>query len=168
MGVSVGAAGDVNADGYDDLIVGATDGNGASTEVGEAHVFSGKDGSLLYTFLAQEGGTSFGSSVSGAGDMDADGYADLVVGARYDDTAAIFAGAVYVYSGRTGNLLHAFYGDAEGDRMGTEVSGAVGSQTASRGFEFRRAHRVLHFTLAPWTAGTRRHGDTRGRWLGDS
>jgi hypothetical protein len=122
MGVSVSRAGDVDADGFEDVIVGATDGNGASAEIGEAHVFSGRDGSWIYTFRADEGGTSFGGSVSGAGDVDSDGYADLVVGARYDDTAAIFAGAVYVYSGRNGNLLHAFYGDEEGDRLGNEVA----------------------------------------------
>src|SRR5262245_20488438 len=120
LGTSVRGAGDVNQDGYDDVIIGATDGNGASTEAGEAHVFSGRDGSLLYTFQAQEPGTAFGAAVGGAGDVNADGYADLVVGARYDDTSAIFAGAVYLFSGRDGKLLHAFFGDSEGDRLGND------------------------------------------------
>jgi FG-GAP repeat protein len=124
FGVSVACAGDVNADGRPDLIIGATDSNGSSSMIGEAHVYSGLDGALLYTFEAQVGGTAFGDSVDGAGDVNNDGYDDLVVGARYDDTTAIFAGAVRIYSGKTGALLRSFYGDDEGDRLGASVSGA--------------------------------------------
>jgi hypothetical protein len=124
LGVAVAGAGDVDADGFGDLIVGATDGTGNSSQIGEAHAYSGRDGSLIHTFQAKQPGTAFGAAVAGAGGVDQDGFADVVIGAHYDDTSAIFAGAVYVYSGRTGSLLHAFYGDSEGDRMGGSVGGA--------------------------------------------
>src|SRR5688572_2256804 len=124
FGVSVAGAGDVNADGRPDLIVGATDGNGAGSQIGEAHVFSGLNGALLYSFAAQEGGTAFGETVDGAGDVNRDGFADLVIGSKYDDSAAIFAGAVRIYSGKTGALLRTHLGDGEGDRLGNSVSGA--------------------------------------------
>ncbi|HVQ26171.1 MAG TPA: integrin alpha, partial [Planctomycetota bacterium] len=47
----------------------------------------------------------FGTAVAPAGDVDADGFDDFVVGAAGDDTAGGEAGAAFVYSGRTGALL---------------------------------------------------------------
>ena len=81
FGESVSGAGDVNGDGFDDMIVGArlADNNGPTS--GSAHVFSGVDGSVLYTFDGDSAGDQFGHSVSSAGDVNGDGLADLVVGA---------------------------------------------------------------------------------------
>ena len=82
---SVSGAGDVNGDGFADLIVGARFDdtvNGGNT--GSAQVFSGFDGSILYTFNGDSSGDDFGFSVSGAGDVNGDGFADLIVGARLD------------------------------------------------------------------------------------
>jgi FG-GAP repeat len=124
FGTAVSGAGDVNADGYGDVIVGATDGNGVSSQIGIARVYSGFDGSLLHTFIAGAPGSAFGAAVAGAGDVDDDGYDDLVVGARYDSTNGTFAGAVYVYSGFDGSLIHDFYGSATADRLGVSVDGA--------------------------------------------
>src|SRR5688572_29199624 len=82
FGTAVAGAGDVDADGYADVIVGATDSNGASTQVGLAQVFSGHDGRLLFTFRGStRGGDAFGNAVGGAGDVDGDGHDDVVVGA---------------------------------------------------------------------------------------
>ena len=73
---SVRGAGDGNADGYDDFIVGAPE--YATTphvleENGQAHVFSGKDGKTLYTVTGTYWGDHLGREVSGAGDVNADG-----------------------------------------------------------------------------------------------
>jgi hypothetical protein len=62
-------------------------------------VFSGQDGSLLYDFPGQAGCTWFGWAVAAAGDIDGDGYADVVAGAIGKKYAE-------VYSGRTGALLY--------------------------------------------------------------
>ena len=82
FGFSVSGAGDVNNDDIDDFIVGARfdDNNGSAS--GSARVLSGSDGAVLYTFNGDNAEDQFGFSVSGAGDLNNDGYADLIVGGR--------------------------------------------------------------------------------------
>ena len=63
-----------------------------------------------------------GISVSGAGDVDNDGFADSLVGAPEDDTNGALCGMIRVYSGRTGAVLYSRYGDAAGDMLGDSVS----------------------------------------------
>jgi hypothetical protein len=124
FGRSVSGAGDVNKDGYADLIVGAYNNDAGGTDAGRAYVYSGQSGALLYTFTGEAAGDRFGGSVYGAGDVNNDGYADLIVGAFYNDAGGADAGRAYVYSGQTGALLYTFTGEAAGDLFGTSVSGA--------------------------------------------
>lgn len=95
-GVSV-AAGDVNHDGYADIIAG--EGAGGSPTV---NVFSGKDGSLLYSFLAFNPVFTGGVSVA-SGDVNGDGYSDIIVGAGPGGGPQ-----VNVFSGLDGSLLYSF------------------------------------------------------------
>lgn len=122
--VSARYAGDVNKDGYGDFILGGqwSDGVGSSDE--EARVFSGVDGSLLYAFGSDAVNIGFGSSVSGAGDVNGDGYPDLVVGAYADDVNGDNSGSAKIFSGFNGTLLYTLVGDNAGDRFGWSVSGA--------------------------------------------
>lgn len=85
FGVSVGAAGDVNGDGYSDVIVGAQNYfNGESGE-GLAFVYHGSASGLSvtadWTAEGNQLNASFGYSVGGAGDVNGDGYSDVIVGA---------------------------------------------------------------------------------------
>ncbi len=120
IGRSVSGAGDVNNDGYDDVIVG---GHGIGSNVtGVARVYSGKDGSELYELRSGEDADRFGSAVSGAGDVNNDGYADLIVGAYESNLYGYHRGAVYIYSGQDGSLIYTL--PSSYVRFGYSVSGA--------------------------------------------
>jgi hypothetical protein len=124
LGYSVSGAGDVNNDGYDDLIVGANGRYGGSDDAGRAYVYSGQTGGLLHTFTGEANGDYFGHSVSGSGDVNNDGYDDLIVGAPGNDAGGVRAGRAYVFSGETGALLCTFDGESDSSELGMSVSGA--------------------------------------------
>ncbi|MDP6763227.1 MAG: integrin alpha [Planctomycetota bacterium] len=131
FGYSVAAAGDVNADGVGDFIVGAHQNlnGGHSPNPGYARVYSGVDASLLWQFDGD--GTNwvdgpddhFGQAVAGAGDVNLDGFADMLVGAyKVDDFGIINLGMVRTLSGQDGSILSEHLGDTGGDRMGICVA----------------------------------------------
>ncbi len=125
LGRCVFGAGDVDGDGAGDLIVGATGADpGGNPEAGSAYVFSGATGALLHQFDGEEAGDHLGEFVDGAGDVDGDGFGDLIVGAKDANPGGrISAGSVYVYSGATGDVIWRFDGDEPGDWMGRCVAG---------------------------------------------
>ena len=122
FGDSVSGAGDVNGDGFPDLIVGVPD--DFVLDRGSAWVFSGRDGSTLYKFNGDSAGDHFGFSVSGAGDMNGDGFADLIVGAFGDDNKTHGSGSARVFSGVDGSVIYTFDGNSPGDWFGWSVSDA--------------------------------------------
>jgi len=126
FGMSVSGAGDVNNDGFDDIISGACGSDAAGLSAGRAYVYSGMDGSLLYMFTGASDHDFFGTAVSGAGDVNNDGYDDLLIGAsQAAGTSSWGAGIAYIYSGLDGSLLYTFIGEAEDDRFGMyHISGA--------------------------------------------
>ena len=129
FGWSVSGAGDVNRDGFADLIVGALNDDTSGIATGSARVLSGAwiasgiPPEILYTFYGDSVGEVFGGSVSGAGDVNGDGYCDLIVGAPLDGANGTDSGSARVLSGMDGSILHAFDGDSQGDWFGLSVSG---------------------------------------------
>lgn len=127
LGWSVAGAGDVNADGFDDVIVSAPFAGlpGGLTSAGLVYVYSGNDGSLLHLFEGEDANHLLGLSASGAGDVNNDGFGDVIIGTRVPSPGGIpSAGSAYVYSGSNGNLLYQWNGTMKDEQLGVAVSGA--------------------------------------------
>lgn len=120
FGIDVGGVGDVNGDGYDDVIVGAT--KSLTSDIGYARVYSGADGSVLFSKSDGGVGARFGTAVSGVGDINGDGTPDFAVGAPDDSSLARYNGSVHVYSGATGGILYHFRGVRD-DTLGYDIAG---------------------------------------------
>jgi hypothetical protein len=111
-GTSVSAAGDINVDGMDDFVIGAPlaspngDGSGASYVVfgsdqtwASSLNLSGLDGSNGFVINGVSAGDNSGSSVSAAGDVNGDGFDDLMTGAPLAASNGADSGASYVVFG---------------------------------------------------------------------
>lgn len=103
FGFAVAGAGDVDADGHADILVGATQNDASGLDSGRAYVFSGNDGSLIRTLEAESPGDLFGSGTDRTDDLDGDGVDDHVIGAR--NAGRFEDGKVYTFSGATGEPI---------------------------------------------------------------
>ena len=103
FGRSAAGLGDLNGDGRGDLAVGAPSENrNVTSDPGRVHVFSGASGKLVSTLRAPDPGNpipvaSFGWSVAGAPDLDADGRAEVLVGAVEQRVAGAQTGSAFLY-----------------------------------------------------------------------
>jgi len=153
-GLSVSAAGDVNGDGIDDVIVGATNNDEGGDVAGAAYVVYGRtDGSLAdvdldvlggqtpdnsvgFKIVGAAAGDVVGWSVSAAGDMNGDGVDDVIVGAFADDAGGAYSGAAYVVYGATGGQgtanLGNLGGSNAGDPKGFKIAGEAAYDFAGR------------------------------------
>ena len=125
---------DIDGDGYDDLVVAVSARDFEDESDGAVYVFThataGDDGSLgLADTLIRGAGGGFGESVAG-GDIDADGYGDLVVGLPSDSTNGTYAGAALIFQGPLGlngqldasDADTALLGEDSGDNAGDSVA----------------------------------------------
>jgi hypothetical protein len=150
FGYSLAGAGDVNGDGFDDAIVGAPFATSTNAGAGRATVYFGARTplatSLILPTVAQDQGHS-GFAVAGAGDVNRDGYADVLVGTPLYGGSDSRTGLVTLYNGAAvgigaqsylnlnlngGNLGHALagVGDINGDGFADIAAGAPFVQTA--------------------------------------
>jgi hypothetical protein len=129
MGSTVAAAGDVNGDGYGDVIVGAYAYDDGGIEVGRVLVYHGSPSGLSVTpSWTIEGGQEaslFGWSVAGAGDVNGDGFGDVIVGAQRFDNGESDEGRAFVYHGSASGLSLTPYWAAESNQVGAHFGVSV-------------------------------------------
>jgi hypothetical protein len=116
---------------------------------------------VLHTFEAEAEGDAFGQHVSGAGDLDGDGYADVLVGAPANSAGGKGAGRAYVFSGKDGRKLLTLTGEREGDGFGSTVAGPSIALRGKGGIRDKGTPAGAKFLIvgAP-RAGPRRTGRT--------
>jgi hypothetical protein len=167
FGAAVADAGDVDGDGIDDVVIGAYQDSTGGNASGCARVYSGATGALLWTF---PGNTLsyFGWSVAGAGDVDHDGHADILVSGYLDSTGGSNAGRVVIFSGATGAPLVTVLG-AAGEYIGNSVASigdvnadgtddfAIGSPLAANYFGRVRIHSGVNGAVLRTLVGPTQH-----------
>jgi len=133
FGWSAATAGDVNGDGFSDVIVGAYQFDNGQNDEGRAFVYHGAAGGLslapAWTAESNQSGGWFGNSVATAGDVNGDGFSDVIVGAYLYDNGQIDEGRAFVYHGAAGGLSLAPAWTAESD----QASAAFGWSIATAG-----------------------------------
>lgn len=128
FGNCVSFAGDVNGDGYGDVVIGAyhiggTQKGGAYVYLGSA--FTGLQASPAWSVGGVLDGDMVGNSVSAAGDVNGDGYGDVVIGSAMKDWLYVDGGAVEVYLGSAGGLAGAADWSVLGNSLGNELGTSV-------------------------------------------
>ena len=150
FGDSVAAAGDINGDDLDDLIIGASRSDGNGNDAGRSYVIFGSEAPFSASFdvSSLDGTNGFaldgeapsdysGIAVSGAGDINGDGFDDLIIGATFADPNGNSSGRSYVVFGTdsgftsplalgslNGSNGFVLNGEAVNDQSGHSVSAA--------------------------------------------
>ena len=131
FGNQVGTAGDVNGDGYSDVIVGAQYYDNGEDNEGRAYVYHGSSTGLSATpnwiVEGNQPGAAFGAWVGTAGDVNGDGYSDVVVGAIFYDHPETDEGRAFVYFGSPGGLSTTPAWTGESNQAGARYGGSVGT-----------------------------------------
>jgi hypothetical protein len=134
FGFSVASAGDVNGDGYDDVVIGAVEADNDAVDEGAAYLYLGSalglDTDPVWSADPTDNeGARFGRSVAGVGDINGDGFDDVLVGAYTYTVDADARGRVYLYLGNAQGIdaNFAWYAEPAEDGQalfGGQVAGA--------------------------------------------
>ncbi|MFG0318249.1 MAG: FG-GAP-like repeat-containing protein [Planctomycetota bacterium JB042] len=132
FGFCVASAGDVNRDGFSDVVVGAPNEGSVQADAGRVEVwhgrFSGLSASSSWSRFGDQAGANLGYSVASAGDVNGDGYSDVIVGAWKHDGGEVDEGGAWVHRGSATGLEStaswAIESDVAGARLGRAVASA--------------------------------------------
>ena len=131
FGISVSTAGDVNGDGYSDVIVGASRYDSGESDEGRAFVYHGSATGLSatadWTAEGDQVSARFGYSVGTSGDVNGDGYSDVIVGASLYTNGENQEGRAFVYHGSATGLSATADWTAEGDQTSAVFGVSVGT-----------------------------------------
>lgn len=139
-GTRVAGVGDVDGDGYDDFMVAAPGEDSGGTNAGAVYLFKGdvSPGTGVYgignnhlKITGESAGDMFGSAIDGVGDVDSDGFDDMLIGASEEDATGTNAGAALLFLGRdslptsmTASEAEVdIFGENEYDLAGTSLTG---------------------------------------------
>lgn len=119
-GSAVSGAGDINSDGFDDILIGAADASPSGFASGEAYLVFGKaggynssldlsslDGNVGFTIFGKNAEHQLGAALSNAGDVNGDGVHDVIIGAEGAGTNGLASGESYVILDIDGCLANA-------------------------------------------------------------
>jgi len=141
-GWSVSGVGDVNGDGYDDFLIGAANNNDGGSTAGQSYLILGNESGWAMdtdlgvsdaSFWGEDSGDRSGISVSGAGDVNGDGYDDFMIGAYLDEDGGENAGQTYLILGKASGWAMdtdlsasdaSFWGEDAFDQSGWSISDA--------------------------------------------
>lgn len=131
LGVYVSTAGDVNGDGFSDVIAGAYLYDNGEQDEGKSFVYHGSASGLsdtaVWTAESNQSYSYFGYAVSNAGDVNDDGYSDVIVGAYLYDNGQTDEGRSFVYHGSASGLSDTAVWTAESNQSNSRFGVAVSS-----------------------------------------
>lgn len=132
FGKSVSCAGDINKDGYSDILIGAPNYDNGQNNEGRAFLYLGTNMGLTqspaWTGESNQADANFGNSVATAGDVNGDGFSDIIIGANRYDEGQSNVGKIYVYLGASNGLSNypdwSYSGNIMDGNMGIAVASA--------------------------------------------